>query len=117
MLNKLNKNLLAIFLFTVLSASYSNVVSAESLDEKLHQCKQAFSMSHKPDATQEVATAAKLKHLKLMKEILHDLNVKNANKKMSNTQMQENVMVMSHLLEMLVIENLSEKDQSWNLNY
>ncbi len=115
--NKKNKVLPVVFVLSMLAASYAGVVSADSLDKKLQQCKQAFSVSHKQDATQVVATAAKLKHLKLMKEILHELNMKNANKKLSDADMQENVMVMSHLLEMLVDENLSEKDQSWNLNY
>jgi len=77
MLNKKTKTLPVIILFTILTASFSTVVSAESLDKKLQKCKQEFSISHNKDSTQEVATAAKLKHLKLMKEILHELNVKN----------------------------------------
>ena len=117
MLNKKTKALPVVILFTILTASFSTVVSAESLDKKLQKCKQEFSISHNKNSTQEVATAAKLKHLKLMKEILHELNVKNAGKNMSSADMQENVMVMSHLLEMLVTENLSIKEQSWNLNY
>jgi len=111
------KTLPIVFLLTILSVSYTGVVNATSLENKLQQCKQEFSISHQQDVSQQVATAAKLKHLRLMKEILHELNMKNADKKMSNIDMQENVMVMSHLLEMLVDENLSEKDQSWNMNY
>ncbi len=117
MKNKKSKTLPAVILLTLLTTSYSYVTNAESLDKKLQQCKQEFSISHQSDASQKVATAARLKHLKLMKEILHELNMKNADQKLSNAEMQENVMVMSHLLEMLVTENLSEKDQSWNLNY
>ncbi len=112
------KSLLSVPLFLALLIALSgNIALAESLDRKLQQCKQAFSLSHSKDATQEAGVAANLKHLKLMKEILHELNKKNADKKMTDTELQENVMVMSHLLEMLVIENLNKKEQSWNLNY
>lgn len=114
---KNTKTLPVLFVVALLSASFSNVVSAGSLDKKLQQCKQEFSLSHQKDATQEVAVAAKLKHLRLMKDIIHELNVKNTDKKMSNAELQENVMVMSHLLEMMAVENLSQKDQTWNMNY
>ena len=99
-------------------ALYSNIASAESypMAEKLKQCKQEFNIAHKKDATQEVAVAAKLKHLKLMKEILTQINIKNTGKKMTTAELQDQVMVMSHLLEMLVAENLNEKFNSWNLN-
>ena len=101
----------------LLVTSVANVASAGSLDKKLEQCKQEFKVAHSKDSTQGMAVAAQLKHLTLMKEILHELNKKNADKKMSSTELQENVMVMSHLLEMLVMENLKNKEQTWNLNY
>ncbi len=112
------KSLLSIpLLLVLLSTPLGSIANAESLDSKLQQCKQAFALSHSKDVTQKTAVAADLKHLKLMKEILHELNKKNVDKKMTNDELQENVMVMSHLLEMLVIENLNQKEQSWNLNY
>ncbi len=114
MINRKNSILCVLVL---LAATFGSVANASSLTDKLDQCKQSFATSHSKDATQKVAVAAKLQHLKLMKEILHELNQKNASKNMSNEQLQENVMVMSHLLEMLVIENLSKKEQTWNLNY
>jgi hypothetical protein len=117
MKNKIKNSLPVIFLFTLLTASYSSVVNAESLQQKLQLCKQEFAVAHQKDSTQEVAVTAKLKHLKLMKEIMHELNMKNADKNMTNAQLQENVMVMSHLLEMLVTENLNKKEHTWNLNY
>ncbi|VAW58035.1 hypothetical protein MNBD_GAMMA11-2481 [hydrothermal vent metagenome] len=116
-MNRKRSTLSIPLLFVLLVAPLGNAAIAESLDQKLQQCKQAFSLSHSKDATQEAAAVANLKHLKLMKEILHELNKKNVDKKMTDAQLQENVMVMSHLLEMLVTENLSRKEQSWNLNY
>ncbi len=113
----INKKISILCFLALLIASFGNVASAGSLDKKLEQCKQEFNTAHSKDSTQGVAVAAKLKHLTLMKEILHELNKKNSDKKMSNAELQENVMVMSHLLEMLVIENLNKKEQSWNLNY
>lgn len=117
MINRKKIKISTAFFLALLSLSLSNIANAGSLDNKLEQCKQAFSISHSKDSTQETAVAADLKHLKLMREILHELNKKNVDKKMSNAQLQENVMVMSHLLEMLVIENLNEKEQTWIMNY
>jgi len=116
MINRKNTTLSIAFFLTLLMASWSNIASAESLQDKLAQCKQAFATSHSKDSSKDVAVAAKLKHLRLMKEILHELNIKNADRKLTDTELQENVMVMSHLLEMLVIENLNEKEQTWNFN-
>jgi len=117
MINRTKTKISILCFLALLVASLTNVVSAGSLDNKLEQCKMEFNKAHSKDSTQGVAVAAKLKHLTLMKEILHELNKKNADKKMTNTELQENVMVMSHLLEMLVIENLNKKEQTWNLNY
>ncbi len=117
MINRKKTTLSIFFFLAFLSASLANVASAGSLDKKLEQCKQEFALSHSKDAKKDVAAAANLRHLKLMKEILHELNKTNADKKMTNSELQENVMVMSHLLEMLVTENLKEKDATWNLNY
>ncbi len=117
MINRKTTTLSIAFFLALFTASLANVASAESLNKKLDQCKAAFAISHSKDSTQEAAVAATLKHLKLTRELLHELNKKNAGKKMSQAEIQENVMVMSHLLEMLVIENLSKKEQTWNLNY
>ncbi len=117
MLNRIHTSLPIILFLTVLTASFGNTASAGSLKNKLQQCKQSFATSHNKDATQKTAAAAKLKHLKLMKEILNDLNKKNTGKQMTASDIQENVMVMSHLLEMLVTENLNNKEETWNMNY
>jgi len=117
MKNKTKRMLPVVFVFGLLTASYTGLASASSMQDKLTQCKQAFATSHQKDATQGMAAAAKLKHLKLMKEILKELNTKNSNKNLSKAELQENVMVMSHLLEMLVTENLSAKEEAWNMNY
>jgi len=116
MINRKSKISILCFL-VLLIASFGNVASADSLTKKLEQCKMEFATAHNKESTQKVAVAAKLKHMKLMKEILHELNVKNEDKKLTNAELQENVMVMSHLLEMLVVENLNQKEQSWNMNY
>lgn len=116
MMNRITK-LSIVCCLTLLAASFANAANAELLDKKLEQCKMEFNTAHSKDSAQGVAVAARLKHLTLMKEILHELNKKNADKKMTNAELQENVMVMSHLLEMLVIENLNKKEQTWNLNY
>ncbi len=117
MLNRKHTSLPIILFLTILSASFVNIASAGSLENKLQQCKQSFETSHNKDATLKTAAAAKLKHLKLMKEILNDLNTKNTGKQMTAADIQENVMVMSHLVEMLVSENLNNKEQTWNMNY
>jgi Ni,Fe-hydrogenase I large subunit len=117
MINRKKTKISIIFFLALLTASFGNVVSADSLDKKLEQCKMEFSIAHNKDSSQGVALAARYKHLKLMREILHELNKKNADKKLSKSELQKNVMVMSHLLEMLVIENLAKKEQTWNLNY
>jgi len=117
MINRKTPALSILFVLALASASLANVASAGSLDKKLEQCKQEFALSHDKNAKKDVSAAASLRHLKLMKEILHELNKTNSDKKMTNTELQENVMVMSHLLEMLVTENLSEKEATWNLNY
>ncbi len=119
MLNRKNVTRPLLIFFITLMAVYSNIASADAypMEEKLKQCKQAFALSHKKDATQKMAVAARLEHLKLMKEMLIELNKMNADRKMTDSELQENVMVMSHLLEMLVTENLDEKERTWNLNY
>ncbi len=88
-----------------------------SIEQKLEACKREFRRAHDKNLSQKEAAEANLKHLKLMKELLEELNKKNANGRMSNEDLQQNVMVMSHLLEMLVTENLARKEQSWYLNY
>ncbi len=117
MINRKKTKISVLCFLALLVTSVANVASAGSLDKKLEQCKQEFKVAHNKESTQIVAAAAQLKHLTLMKDIIHELNKKNADKKMSNAELQENVMVMSHLLEMLVIENLNKKEQTWNLNY
>ncbi len=117
MTNRKKNTLSILFFLALLTTSLGNVASAGSIDKKLEECKQAFALSHDKKASQETAVAANLKHLKLMQEILQELNKKNADRKMTNAELQENVMVMSHLLEMLVTENLNKKEQTWNLNY
>ncbi|VAW67100.1 hypothetical protein MNBD_GAMMA08-1161 [hydrothermal vent metagenome] len=112
-----NSSVSIMFVGALFMLSLTPLAQADSIDKKLEQCKQSFSVAHNKDSTQKVAVAAQLKHLKLMKEIIHELNVKNADKKMTNDELQQNVMVMSHLLEMLVTENLNKKENSWNLNY
>ena len=117
MINRKTTTFSILFFFALLIASLGSVASAGALDKKLEQCKKEFALSHSKDVSKDVAVAASLKHLRLMKEILHELNEKNTDKKMTDAELQKNVMVMSHLLEMLVTENLNKKDQTWNLNY
>ena len=117
MINRNKTILTSVFFLALLSSPLTNIANASSLGDKLKECKQEFAIAHSGSSTQKIAAAAKLKHLKLMKEILQELNNKNAGKKMTNSELQENVMVMSHLLEMLVTENLNQKEESWNMNY
>jgi len=117
MINRKNTKISILCSLVLILSVFSGYANADSLDKKLKQCKTEFNTAHSKESTQGVAVAAKLKHLTLMKEILHELNTKNSDKKMTNAELQENVMVMSHLLEMLVIENLNRKEQTWNLNY
>ncbi len=100
-----------------MAVSLSAAAGSGSIEQKLEQCKKEFALAHSGGTPQETAAAANLRHLKLMKEILQELNTRNANRKLSPEELQENVMVMSHLLEMLVTENLARKEQSWGVNY
>lgn len=118
-MNRNNKRLPIVLFISMLMAIFGSIVSADSSSLKvdLQQCKQAFATSHNKNVTQNQAFAARLKHLKLMKKILVELNKKNANRKMTVPEIQENVMAVSHLLEMMVAENLSKKESDMEVHY
>lgn len=107
---------LAIFVFLASIMTAFNV-RADDLHDKLDQCKKEFAISHNKNVSQEKAMAAKIRHLKLMKDILVELNKRNVSKNLSSEALQENVMVMSHLMEMMVKENLANKMYDLEVHY
>ncbi len=114
-----NRKLQIILFSAILMMSFSGSIFAGSdmLQQKLQQCKQEFAISHDKNVTQEKALTAKFNHLKLMKEILVELNRKNIGKNLSSEEIQENLMVTSHLMEMMVTEDLAKKMYDLEVQY
>jgi hypothetical protein len=118
-MNTTNKKLPIILFGSILMLSFSSTLlaSPDGLQDKLQQCKQEFSISHDKNVSQEKALTAKFNHLKLMKEILVELNKKNTGRTLSPQEIQENLMVNSHLMEMMVTEDLARKMYDLEVQY
>ncbi len=105
-------------LLAALLMSFGTVASsAGSLQEKLELCKKEFARAHDQNVPQKEALDARIRHLQLMKELLRELNEKNVDRKMTSEEIQENLMVVSHLLEMMVTEDLANKMRDMELSY
>ena len=82
-----------------------------SLDEKLKQCQMAFDKAHSGEMSQAEAAKARQKHMELVREILTDLNKRNAavdtasGEVLSQQEILDNLRVMGRLLEMLAIDH------------
>lgn len=86
------------------------------LTEKLEQCQNAYKLAHSKDTPQVQAAEAKLKHIALMRDILIHLNKKNANaQNLSDKEVLDNIRVMGHLMEMLVVNHLPDSNEEWYL--
>jgi hypothetical protein len=105
--------LLTVLIIPAVIAGFSMNVHAGplSLQEKLNQCQTAFDKAHSGDLTQAEAAKARREHVVLAREILEDLNKRNAavdtasGKVLSQQEILDNLRVMGRLLEMLVIDH------------
>lgn len=81
-----------------------------SIEDKLQQCELAFEKAHSGQLPQAEAWKEYRKHKELAKDILEDLNKRNAEiykakgKALSNEEILDNFIVMGRLLEMLATE-------------
>lgn len=105
--------LLTVLVIPAVIAVFSMNVHAgpSSLEEKLNQCQMAFDKAHRGDMTQAEATKARREHVALVREILEELNKRNAavdvasGEVLSQQEVLNNLRVMGRLLEMLVIDH------------
>jgi len=106
----------------VLSLSSGALFAAEyPMEQKLQECNAAFKAAHKKDISREEAAKAKAEHVKLMVDILRNLNEQNTaaadqGKPLSPVQVSNNVRVMGHLLEMLAADHMPEGAE-WSYLY
>ncbi len=110
----------AVVISVLSSLGASPLYAAESsLDEKLKQCSIAFKAAHSADATRKEASEARKKHIKLMAEILEEMNQRNMaaaeqNKPLSAREASDNIRVMGHLMSMLAADHMRpDYDWSW----
>ncbi len=95
----------------------SAVPSEAEIHAKLEKCEVAFGKAHSGKMSQEDAYIARREHKKLTREILADLNERNAavslesGEVLSNEQVLTNFKVMGRLLEMLATENTTDFDE------
>ena len=81
-----------------------------SVEDKLNQCQIAFDKAHSGDMSQSEAAKARREHMALAREILEDLNKRNAaidtagGEVLSQQEILNNLRVMGRLLEMLAID-------------
>ena len=93
-----------------------------SLDEKLNQCQIAFDKAHSGELSQAEANKARRKHVVLVREILEELNKRNAavdttsGEVLSQQEVLNNLRVMGRLLEMLVIDHMGTPPE-WSYVY
>lgn len=93
-----------------------------SLEEKLNQCQMAFDKAHSGDLNQAEAAKARREHMKLVREILADLNKRNANvdtaggEVLSQQEILNNLRVMGRLLEMLATDQ-QRATIDWSYTY
>ncbi len=93
-----------------------------SLEEKLNQCQTAFDKAHSGDLSQADAAKARREHMVLAREILEDLNKRNAavdtagGEVLSQQEILDNLRVMGRLLEMQVID-LQGTTPEWSYVY
>ena len=119
-----NKRLLSVL---VLSATFfisGNGSSAEifPLEAKLKQCEIAFIKAHSGESTLADAVMARKKHMKLVMEILQELNKRNtevgthSGESLTQNEILNNFRVMGRLLEMLAA-NHQEPTTLWDFAY
>jgi len=101
-----------------------NVLAAEKfdMDAKLEQCRAAYNDAHSGKMSVAEAGRAQLKHMKLMQEILKNLNQRNSKaslktgEALSDAEIIQNLRVMGHLLEMIAGAH-QQPVTEWNYAY
>ena len=105
--------LLTVLVIPAVLAGFSINTHAESssLEDKLNQCQIAFDKAHSGDMSQTEAAKARREHMALVREILADLNKRNATvdtaggEVLSQQEILDNLRVMGRLLEMIAIDH------------
>lgn len=116
--------LLALLVIPAVLAGFSVSLHAGSLslDEKLNKCQVAFDKAHGGNMSQAEAVMARREHMTLVREILEDLNKRNATvdtasgEELSQQEILNNLQVMGRLLEMLAIEQ-QRATIDWSYTY
>lgn len=117
----MNKNItkafLPLLLAGLLGLTGGAALAADNLDQKLQQCQAAFQKSRRADLPQNEARKAEQEHLKLMVEIMQDLNKRAASdKSLSPEEVRTHLRVMGHLVEMLGVKAMPP-EYEWNYLY
>ncbi len=101
-----------------------NVLAAEKfdIDAKLEQCREAYNDAHSGKMSVAEAGRAQQKHMKLMQEILKNLNKRNSKaslktgEALTDAEIIQNLRVMGHLLEMIAGAH-QQPVTEWNYAY
>ena len=97
--------------------SGSSIAKGFPMQEKLQQCETAFEKMQSGKMSQADAWNARKQHKQLVREILDNLNQRNANvssatgEVLSDEEVLNNFKVMGRLLAMLVAEHPAETDE------
>jgi len=106
----------------VLVVSGAAMAGKFDLDGKLKQCEAAFKKAHSGEMSQAVAAKARTQHMKLVLEILDNLNKRNAavsletGETLTQKEIVNNFRVMGRLLEMMATDH-STATTEWNYVY
>ena len=120
--NQLVRYLSAVAFTAFLSLTgFSSFAAEFPMAEKLQQCEAAFKASRSKTATREEAAKAREEHIKLMVEILQNLNNLNVaaddqGRALTPEELSNNVRVMGHLIEMLAVDHMAPK-YDWSYIY
>ena len=118
------KKLLSVLSISGIIFISSNVLAAEiyPMEAKLKQCEIAFKEAHSGDLVLSEAVMARQKHMKLVMEILEELNRRNAEisvtkgESLTQKDIVDNFHVMGRLLEMLATDHQAPKTL-WDFAY
>jgi hypothetical protein len=90
----------------------SSFASGFPMEKKLEQCEAAFEQAQSGKLSQKEAWVKRREHKKLAREILDDLNKRNAEiTTISNEEILNNLRVMGRLLEMLATDHPTMSDE------
>jgi hypothetical protein len=118
------KQLLSVLLLTgtLLVSGSGNAADIFPLEAKLKQCEMAFKKAHSGELTLAEAGKARQKHMKLVMEILEDINKRNTavdistGESLTQKEIVNNFRVMGRLLEMLAADHQAPKTL-WDYAY